>query len=83
MFSARKSNLESGEDMAAYDSLMVFTGNANPELAQRVVKHLDISLGEATVSKFSDGEVAIELLENVRGRDVFICNLPVRQPMTT
>ena len=72
MFSERKSNLESGEDMAAYDSLMVFTGNANPELAQRVVKHLDISLGEATVSKFSDGEVAIELLENVRGRDVFI-----------
>ena len=50
----------------------MFTGNANPELAQRVVKHLDISLGEATVSKFSDGEVAIELLENVRGRDVFI-----------
>ena len=37
MFSERKSNLESGEDMAAYDSLMVFTGNANPELAQRVV----------------------------------------------
>lgn len=72
MFSERKLNLESGEDMAAYDSLMVFTGNANPELAQRVVKHLDISLGEATVSKFSDGEVAIELLENVRGRDVFI-----------
>jgi len=72
MFSARKLNLESGEDMAAYDSLMVFTGNANPELAQRVVKHLDFSLGEATVSKFSDGEVAIELLENVRGRDVFI-----------
>ena len=58
--------------MAAYDSLMVFTGNANPELAQRVVKHLDISLGEASVSKFSDGEIAIELMENVRGRDVFI-----------
>ena len=58
--------------MAAYDSLMVFTGNANPELAQRVVKHLDISLGNASVSKFSDGEVAIELLENVRGRDVFV-----------
>ncbi|MCF7521317.1 ribose-phosphate pyrophosphokinase [Neisseria sp. ZJ106] len=58
--------------MAAYDGLMVFTGNANPELAQRVVKHLDISLGGASVSKFSDGEVAVELLENVRGRDVFI-----------
>ena len=58
--------------MAAYDSLMVFTSNTNPELAQRVVKHLDISLGEATVSKFSDGEIAVELMENVRGRDVFI-----------
>lgn len=60
------------EDMATYDSLMVFTGNANPDLANNVVKHLDISLGRASVSKFSDGEVAIELLENVRGRDVFI-----------
>ena len=58
--------------MAAYDSLMVFTGNANPKLAENVVKHLDISLGRASVTKFSDGEVAIELLENVRGRDVFI-----------
>ena len=58
--------------MAAYDSLMVFTGNANPKLAANVVKHLDISLGNASVTKFSDGEVAVELLENVRGRDVFI-----------
>ena len=58
--------------MAAYDSLMVFTGNANPKLAENVVKHLDISLGRASVTQFSDGEVAIELLENVRGRDVFI-----------
>ncbi|MGL6072122.1 ribose-phosphate pyrophosphokinase [Craterilacuibacter sp.] len=58
--------------MAAYDSLMVFTGTANPELAQNVVKHLDISMGRADVGKFSDGEVAVELLENVRGRDVFI-----------
>lgn len=58
--------------MAAYDSLMVFTGTANPELAQSVVKHLDISLGRADVGRFSDGEVAIELLENVRGRDVFV-----------
>ena len=39
--------------MAAYDSLMVFTGTANPELAQNVVKHLDISLGRADVGKFS------------------------------
>ena len=54
------------------DSLMVFTGNANPKLAADVVKHLDISIGNATVGKFSDGEVAVELLENVRGRDVFV-----------
>ncbi|MDO5059143.1 MAG: ribose-phosphate pyrophosphokinase [Neisseria sp.] len=56
----------------AYDSLMVFTGNANPRLAENVVKHLDISLGKISVNKFSDGEIAVELLENVRGRDVFI-----------
>ena len=82
-FSERKLNIKSGEDMAAYDSLMVFTGNANPELAQRVVKHLDISLGEATVSKFSDGEIAVELMENVRGRDVFILQPTWLQPTTT
>lgn len=56
----------------AYDSLMVFTGNANPDLAARVVKHLDTTLGNAAVNKFSDGEISVELLENVRGRDVFI-----------
>ena len=58
--------------MASYDSLMVFTGTANPELAQNVVKHLDISLGRADVNRFSDGEVNVELLENVRGKDVFV-----------
>lgn len=73
MFPEGKKTLLSGDnEMAAYDSLMVFTGNANPQLAQNVVKHLDISLGNASVNKFSDGEVAVELLENVRGRDVFI-----------
>ena len=59
-------------DMAKYDNLMVFTGNANPALAQKVAKHLDISIGDIKVSRFSDGEVSVELLENVRGRDVFI-----------
>ncbi len=52
--------------------IMVFTGNANPRLAEEVVKHLDIELGKATVGRFSDGEVLIELLENVRGKDVFV-----------
>lgn len=56
----------------AYDSLMVFTGNANPKLAAGVVKRLNISLGRATVGRFSDGEVNVEILENVRGKDVFV-----------
>lgn len=53
-------------------NMMVFTGNANPELAQQVAKHLGIELGRADVGRFSDGEVMLELLENVRGRDVFV-----------
>src|ERR1700758_2195058 len=56
----------------ALDRLMVFTGNANPRLAQEVAKHLNLSLGRAIVGKFSDGEVMVELLENVRGKDVFV-----------
>ncbi|MCX7901383.1 MAG: ribose-phosphate diphosphokinase, partial [Burkholderiaceae bacterium] len=54
------------------DNLMVFTGNANPKLAQAVVQHLNIPLGRAVVSRFSDGEVMVEIIENVRGRDVFV-----------
>jgi len=56
----------------SYDSLMVFTGNANPKLAEAVARYLHIHLGRATVGRFSDGEVMVELLENVRGRDVFV-----------
>jgi ribose-phosphate pyrophosphokinase len=56
----------------AYDSLMIFTGNANPKLASDVARRLNISVGRATVGRFSDGESNVELLENVRGKDVFI-----------
>jgi len=52
--------------------LMVFSGNANPELAKKVAESLDTRMGNATVGQFSDGEVAIEINENVRGKDVFI-----------
>ncbi len=51
---------------------MLFTGNSNPALAKAVAANLDIPLGKATVSKFSDGEVNVEILENVRGKDVFV-----------
>src|SRR5258705_9703356 len=56
----------------AFERMRVFTGNANPRLAEAVCRHLNISLGRCVVGRFSDGEVMVELLENVRGRDVFI-----------
>ncbi|WP_067518703.1 ribose-phosphate pyrophosphokinase [Endozoicomonas ascidiicola] len=52
--------------------MMVFAGNSNPDLVQKVVNHLHIPLGKAYVGRFSDGECAVEIQENVRGRDVFI-----------
>jgi ribose-phosphate pyrophosphokinase len=52
--------------------MAVFTGNANPQLAQDIARHLMVPLGRAAVGRFSDGETTVELLENVRGRDVFI-----------
>ncbi len=54
------------------ENLMVFSGNANPKLAHAVVQHLNIRLGRATVSRFSDGEVMVEINENVRGKDCFV-----------
>jgi len=52
--------------------MMVFSGNANLDLARRIVRELHIPLGNATVAKFSDGEISVEINENVRGKDVFI-----------
>jgi ribose-phosphate pyrophosphokinase len=52
--------------------MALFSGNANPALAQEIARHLMVPLGRAVVARFSDGEVNIELMENVRGRDVFI-----------
>ena len=52
--------------------LKVFAGNANPQLAAEIAQHLHIKQGEAFVGRFSDGEIRVELLENVRGSDVFI-----------
>ena len=53
-------------------TMAVFTGNANPQLAQDIARHLMVPLGRAAVTRFSDSESTVELLENVRGRDVFI-----------
>ena len=53
-------------------TMAVFTGNANPQLAQDIARYLQVPLGRAHVGRFSDGEVTVELMENVRGRDVFV-----------
>ena len=53
-------------------TMMIFTGNANSELAFKIATHLEIPMGQALVGKFSDGETMVEILENVRGKDVFI-----------
>ena len=56
----------------AHDNLMVFTGTATPELASGVAQQLGIPLGKAVVNRFSDGEIMVEINENVRGKDVFV-----------
>lgn len=62
--------------------MMLFTGNANRPLAEKVAKHLGKELGKATVGQFSDGEIMVEILENVRGQDVFIMQ-PTCPPVNT
>ena len=56
----------------AHSGMMIFTGNANPKLAEDVARKLNLPLGKAKVARFSDGEVMVEIMENVRGRDVFV-----------
>ncbi len=58
---------------------MIFSGNANPELARRIAAHLHVSLGKCTVQTFSDGEISVEIEETVRGREIFIIQ-PTCQP---
>ena len=57
------------------NNLMVFAGNANLALAEDIAKNIGVPLGYASISKFSDGEISVELNENVRGKDVFVIQL--------
>ena len=62
------------------DRFKIFTGTANPVLAASICKHLDVPLGQAKLGRFSDGEIHFQILENVRGADVFVvqpCHYPV------
>jgi ribose-phosphate pyrophosphokinase len=54
------------------DDLIVFSGNANRPLAEKICQHLGIPLGDAVVGRFSDGEISVEFRENVRGKDVYV-----------
>ena len=54
------------------NNMKIFTGNANPDFAKKVAKHLNVSLGDCEVSHFADGEIRVSIKENVRGSDVFI-----------
>jgi ribose-phosphate pyrophosphokinase len=55
-----------------FDRLEIFTGNANPALAEEICVHMGVPLGKATVTQFMDGEIRLQILENVRGADVFV-----------
>lgn len=52
--------------------MMVFGGNAHPELTIEIADYLDLALGKSVVDQFSDGEIQVEIEDNVRGRDVFV-----------
>jgi len=58
--------------MKSRDRLQIFSGNANPELAREIAVHLDMQLGDAEIRQFADGEIHLQIQENVRGADVFI-----------
>lgn len=60
--------------------LTLFSGNANPSLAREIANYLHLSLGKALITQFSDGEIQVEILENVRGHDVFVIQ-PTCQPV--
>lgn len=55
-----------------HSKFLVFTGNANPQIAREIAAHLQVDLGQANVARFSDGEVAVEIRQNVRTRDIFV-----------
>ena len=64
------------------NNTVLFTGNANPALSQEIAAHLGLELGRATVGRFSDGEVTVEIHQNVRARDVFVVQ-PTCAPVDT
>jgi ribose-phosphate pyrophosphokinase len=58
--------------LRAKDEVIIFSGNSNPTLAEEICRYLGTRLASATIGRFSDGEIAVEITENVRGGDVFV-----------
>ena len=71
-FTLKKNRLLQLQERTADTGMMVFSGNSNRPLAKNIANFLSVPLGKATVEKFSDGEIMVEVLDNVRGKDVFI-----------
>src|SRR6201982_838271 len=72
--------LQGGDRFVTDERFKIFSGTANPVLAEAICKHLDVPLGKAMLGRFSDGEIYFQILENVRGADVFVvqpCHYPV------
>src|SRR5438552_1712163 len=69
-------NLITGVSMGNRNPLKIFTGNAHPALAKEICEHLQLQLGDAQVGRFPDGEVEVQIGENVRGADVFVVQPP-------
>src|SRR5579863_6500660 len=55
-----------------HDRMQIFTGNANPDLSHEICRHLGIDMGRAMIRTFADGEIYLQIQENVRGADVFV-----------
>ena len=66
--------------MAADRSIALFAGTSHPELAQQIAKELGIRLGKIRIETFPDEEIGIQILENVRGKDVFVLQTIARHP---
>jgi len=69
--------------MSTTGGIKVFSGNANPKLAEEIARHLGCDMGHAFTERFSDGEFNFQIDENVRGGDVLLCSRPARRPMRT
>jgi ribose-phosphate pyrophosphokinase len=66
--------------MSSNDAYMLFAGTSHPELGKQIAKCLDISLGNISIETFPDGEIGVQILENVHGRDVFVLQTIARHP---